>query len=447
MMAIMCGLLLATATNKVQAQPGGYVSFNVFYDNLSPYGDWIQDPAYGYVWVPRVGAGFQPYYTEGYWVMTDYGNTWVSNYPWGWAPFHYGRWTYDNYYGWVWIPDNTWGPAWVCWRSSPSYYGWAPLAPGFNISVSFNSYYAPNDWWVFIPPRYIHDHHFHNYYGGPRNNVTIINNTTIVNNVYVDNGHRYVEGPRRAEIQQTTHQQVQVYKVQNTNKPSRAVVDKNTVEVYRPNVSDKTKQAAPAKVVKEERAIGKPEPVSVNKGVPERNATIKQQPANGTINKNNRTAEPRKLTPATNQRAEPAKQQPTAKPDMNNNRAPANTQPRQVQPQRVEPTKPQPNRVVPNNTTPKQQMRTTPTERIPEQQRPQVQPNQQRVPTNAEPRQQQPRQMQPQRVEPARPQPSQQPRQMQPQRIEPARPQPRPQNMQRSAPPSQPRQMSPHKGG
>lgn len=423
MMALMCGLLLTVATNSAKAQPGGYVSFNVFYDNLSPYGDWIQDPAYGYVWVPRVGAGFQPYYTEGYWAMTNYGNTWVSNYPWGWAPFHYGRWTYDNYYGWVWIPDNTWGPAWVCWRSSPQYYGWAPLAPGFNVSVSFNNYYAPNDWWVFIPPRYIHDHHFHNYNRGPRNNVTIINNTTIVNNVYVDNGHRYVEGPRRAEIQQTTHQEVPVYKVQNSDKPSRAVVERNTMQVYRPNVSSSRNQAAPNKVVKEERAIGKPEPVSINKGVPERNS-VRQQPANNTINKGTQTTQPAK------QRTEPAKQQPPqAQPNMQNNRAPANTQQRQVQP--AKPQQSQPNRAMPNNTAPRQEMRTEPANRAPAQQRPQTQPSQQRnMPPNAEPRQQAPTNVQPQRIEPVRPQV--QPNQ---QRMPSNRPQQnRPQNMQRSAP-------------
>jgi hypothetical protein len=73
------------------------VSFQMFYDQLSPYGQWVNDPNYGYVWIPDVGPNFQPYATNGYWTMTDYGNTWVSDYEWGWAPFHYGRWLYDNY--------------------------------------------------------------------------------------------------------------------------------------------------------------------------------------------------------------------------------------------------------------------------------------------------------------------------------------------------------------
>ena len=64
------------------------VSYQSFYDELSPYGQWINDPAYGYVWVPDVEDDFSPYFTNGRWVMTDLGNTWVSGYPWGWACFH-----------------------------------------------------------------------------------------------------------------------------------------------------------------------------------------------------------------------------------------------------------------------------------------------------------------------------------------------------------------------
>src|SRR5690606_25674665 len=66
-------------SQAAQAGPGGRVSFQTFYDELSPYGRWINDPEYGYVWAPRVEAEFQPYATRGHWVMTEYGNTWVSD--------------------------------------------------------------------------------------------------------------------------------------------------------------------------------------------------------------------------------------------------------------------------------------------------------------------------------------------------------------------------------
>ena len=105
----------------------------VFYDELSPYGQWIDYPDYGYVWQPNVDQDFRPYDTNGYWVYTDYGWTWASNFSWGWAPFHYGNWFYDDGYGWLWKPGQQWAPAWVTWGQSGDYYGWAPAPPRADL--------------------------------------------------------------------------------------------------------------------------------------------------------------------------------------------------------------------------------------------------------------------------------------------------------------------------
>ena len=85
--AMMLGLLLGIAgtTESAKAQYDD-VSLQTFYDELSPYGTWINDPEYGYVWRPDVDQEeFRPYYSNGRWAMTEYGNTWVSNYDWGWT--------------------------------------------------------------------------------------------------------------------------------------------------------------------------------------------------------------------------------------------------------------------------------------------------------------------------------------------------------------------------
>ena len=193
--------------DKVQAQPGYRISFQTFYDELSPYGRWTRNPQYGSVWIPDVPAGFQPYSTQGYWEVTEYGNTWVSDYDWGWAPFHYGRWSFDDYVGWFWIPDYEWGPAWVNWRSGGGYYGWAPLGPGMNFNVSVN---IPSFWWVFIPQRYISSPRWYNYCA-PRNRVShYYNQTVIINNYYENNNRTYVYGPRRDEIERVTRREVPV---------------------------------------------------------------------------------------------------------------------------------------------------------------------------------------------------------------------------------------------
>src|SRR5450432_2270098 len=127
------------------------ISYQQFYDDLSPYGQWVDNPEFGYAWTPRE-AGFQPYYSNGHWAYTNYGWTWVSDYNWGWATFHYGRWFYDDLYGWMWVPGNEWAPAWVSWRQNSDYYGWAPLCPRRRDG----SYYeVQNDQWAFVPHQYI----------------------------------------------------------------------------------------------------------------------------------------------------------------------------------------------------------------------------------------------------------------------------------------------------
>lgn len=222
-------LLLTGSAQKALAQDED-ISLQSFYDELSPYGTWIQDPQYGYVWRPDADQEeFRPYYTNGRWVMTEYGNTWVSNYEWGWAPFHYGRWVYNRYNQWVWIPDTVWGPAWVSWRSGGGYYGWAPLGPGMQVNISFN---IPSLWWVFVPQRNIYYDRFPRYYS--RRNVVIINNTTIINNTYVRNRNTYYTGPRADEIRRYTGRDVNVYSVDRTTRPGRSGINGSRVEIYSP---------------------------------------------------------------------------------------------------------------------------------------------------------------------------------------------------------------------
>jgi hypothetical protein len=234
-------LVLGLSAQKAQAQDYyddyGNGDYQEFYDGLSPYGQWFNDPQYGYVWMPNAGSDFRPYYTNGQWVMTEYGNTWVSNYAWGWAPFHYGRWA-QGMYGWVWIPGNEWGPAWVNWRQGGGYYGWAPMGPGVSINISFGSgFNVPNPWWTFIPCGNIYSPGWQNYYS-PRRTVNIINNTTIINNTYVDNRtrSRYVAGPRRSDIEAVTRQRVNVYNVSNRTRSGATNISGRTVNVYRPNI-------------------------------------------------------------------------------------------------------------------------------------------------------------------------------------------------------------------
>ena len=238
-------LALLFSSNNALAQRGVHISFQTFYDELSPYGDWVHNPVHGYVWVPYAERGFQPYATSGHWVMTQYGNTWVSDYEWGWAPFHYGRWFYDDFYGWAWVPGSEWGPSWVHWRHSDGYYGWAPLGPGMHINVSVN---IPVHHWVFVPHRHFTSHRVYHYYV-PRPRVNrIYHKTVVINNVYVNNNVTYVSGPSRQDIERRTRRSVTVRSVDYADRPNRSTVSNNSVRIYRPSVSDDKAKARPARV-------------------------------------------------------------------------------------------------------------------------------------------------------------------------------------------------------
>jgi hypothetical protein len=233
-----------TSMNKAEANPFPGVSFQVFYDELAPYGDWVQDQNLGYVWLPYAEQGFHPYGSNGHWAMTSYGNTWVSYYDWGWAPFHYGRWYFDNYYqSWAWVPDYDWGPAWVNWRTGGGYYGWAPLAPGFSLNVG----YLPSSYFVFIPRNRIYHHYAHRYYAPYRNRVRIYNQTTIINNTVIYNNNRYLAGPNRREIERVTNRSVPVYQVQGSDRAGRAAVSRNAISLYRPELENNRSRNAEAR--------------------------------------------------------------------------------------------------------------------------------------------------------------------------------------------------------
>ncbi|MBK9569286.1 MAG: hypothetical protein IPO53_04785 [Chitinophagaceae bacterium] len=224
------------------------VTYQTFYDELSPYGQWIESPDYGYVWVPDAGDDFRPYSTNGHWVWTDdYEWMWVSDYDWGWAPFHYGRWYEDSYYGWVWEPGYEWSPAWVAWRDGGDYYGWAPLRPGINISINFNigSYSPPYSYWSFAPRRYITSPRIYDYCVDRRQNITIINYTTIINHNNYRSGYGFRSGPRRYDAEIYCGR-INPVRFRDSYTPGRTQFRNNEVSVYRPQVrQNEGRQYAP----------------------------------------------------------------------------------------------------------------------------------------------------------------------------------------------------------
>lgn len=296
--------------NRPQAQ----ISVNTFYNELDPYGRWMDYGNYGRVWIPNVGGDFRPYYTNGNWVYSDYGWTWNSNYNWGWAPFHYGRWMMDNSYGWMWIPGTEWAPAWVNWRSGGDYYGWAPMGPGGNIGVNIN---IPMNQWAFIPSRYMGDPYMSRYYVPYGNYNSFFGHTTIINNTYVINNRRYYRGPDVREVENITRRRIEPVRVVNNGRPG-ASLTRNEYRTYRPELNNGTVRPGAGNT----RGDGTGQPVDNNRIGPRRNwdrgnvdnsrpmptapegsrpRRILEQPSNGTVspapmpNNNNGEFRPRRV--------------------------------------------------------------------------------------------------------------------------------------------------------
>ena len=298
--------------NKVSAQGSVSISFQTFYDDLSPYGRWIDYPDYGYVWCPDAGPGFRPYSTMGHWEWSDeYEWIWVSDYDWGWAPFHYGRWLYDPFYGWLWVPGYDWAPAWVVWRGGGDYYGWAPLRPGFNIGINFSIglYSPPIDYWCFAPRQYITSPRIYDYCLSSQRNVNIINSTTIINNYNFYGGRKrnvFVNGPQRNEVEQYTHQNLRSVTLSESSHPGRSEFRNNQITMYRPNVQrDDNSRFSPRRFDRYNQSPqnnngSRRDEVVSNRGnnLPERREQNNNANNNGWQNRNNRNVFERNNNPS-----------------------------------------------------------------------------------------------------------------------------------------------------
>jgi hypothetical protein len=244
----------------------GEMEFDDMYNYLEPHGNWIDMAPYGYVWTPRnMGYRWRPY-NNGHWVSTDYGWTWISHERWGSIPFHYGRWGYDNNFGWYWVPGTTWGPAWVSWRWSNQYVGWAPLPPEaqFQAGIGFSShsYKTPHRFWVFLQFSHFMHRDINRYSLPYERNITIINYTTIHNNIYFRNNRVINEGVGIDRIQRITGQRVTRHAIRNVNNPGQTRVEGNNVHIYRPTIR-KVNTAKPKTFLRSDEARRTLAPVKV----------------------------------------------------------------------------------------------------------------------------------------------------------------------------------------
>lgn len=259
------------------------LDITIFYDALSPYGEWIYIDAYGWTWAPRVVPMAWRPYTHGKWVYTDYGLMWISKWKWGWGPFHYGRWVYDPYYGWIWIPGKKWGPAWVAWRHGMGYIGWAPLPPqvhwrvGIGLDfgdIDINVVIQPHFWCFIAEPQLLHPS-IHGYIIPAARNVTVVKKTKHVTKyVIVDkkimNKSFGAEGIRKAVGRPVAP--IAVVDIDSVTIHGKSARGKG-VQMYRPTL----KEAPPGKTPKKVSPPPKPKSPIMERQEQEKRSMEKHQ--------------------------------------------------------------------------------------------------------------------------------------------------------------------------
>lgn len=266
--------VLGAAPVVVEQAPQAVPSTTYFYESLSPYGSWVNVSGYGWCWQPSVAVvntTWRPYCDDGHWLWTDNGWYWQSNYSWGWAAFHYGRWHRHHVHGWVWYPGTVWGPAWVTWRYSDSYCGWAPLPPEAEWDVRFGlcfhgSRVSLNFGWGlgydhFSCVSFSHFHHREVWrHCAPRErNVTIINNTTIINNYGTDRHSVVNHGVDKAVVERHSRDEIRKVDIRDTTQPSQAshIVKEGdrpvAVNAFRPTLASQA-AAPPARILERQQA-------------------------------------------------------------------------------------------------------------------------------------------------------------------------------------------------
>ena len=250
----------------VVAEPPPSSEATQFYSSLAPYGTWMNDSELGWCWQPQVAvfrSDWRPYGDRGRWLHSDVGWYWQSDYSWGWAPFHYGRWTQHHRIGWVWSPDSVWAPAWVTWRYTDGYCGWAPLPHhahyhsdrglyyrGSSVAIGFDFGLRWNHFTFIASDRFVDSSPHHHYLPASRvqniyQQTTVINNYNTINNTVINHGIP------TSHIPAVARQEVRKVSVQEWNPASQTHVAPDRVQqsgatpvIYRPQTPKAMSQAA-----------------------------------------------------------------------------------------------------------------------------------------------------------------------------------------------------------
>jgi hypothetical protein len=151
---------VALAPPGVHVRPQVAAGYATYEAQLSPWGTWSPDRAYGVRWCPSQEATggsdvhFQPYLSRGHWDVGDGAEggrpVWRSedSDTWGEITTHHGWWVRPDGHPdtWCWIPGAEETSGHVAWREGDGFVGWAPEPPDAEEAVDDADYDDMYDW-------------------------------------------------------------------------------------------------------------------------------------------------------------------------------------------------------------------------------------------------------------------------------------------------------------
>ncbi|MFN8178596.1 MAG: DUF6600 domain-containing protein [bacterium] len=271
--AALAGTLLVVAASGCAGTYGGGAAVSstqspadeadasYFWNDLAPYGRWVDYAPYGWCWVPDGAPPDWRPYEYGRWAYTDAGFCWASDDPWGWATDHYGRWTYDSFYGWIWVPGAVWAPAWVAWHCGDDWVGWAPLPPTATWDVAAGLHFAdadriPADQWCFVHRRQFVDAKLHERVVPVVMNERLLKRTRDTTRFGVRGGRPVNDGldVRFLESGRVKVTKVALADVDSAQKVRQGGADRGAVRVFRPVIREETLRGGPPIAVRDHPA-------------------------------------------------------------------------------------------------------------------------------------------------------------------------------------------------
>lgn len=261
------------------------VDYKIFYDELAPYGEWIEvtgkeigldlkresgsgsinnsdksievsfselfgiKDAYAaefefgsfFVWKPSpnlavsTSAGESPAFTpysNGQWIYTSHG--WYFKAPTAHEEIihHYGRWVHSPAMGWIWVPGRVWAPAWVDWREDDDNLAWAPVPPSvYLVAGEVPEIPVYEDNYIIVGKNHFVEPVVYKYIYRDKvliKNMKRLKGVAVVNNIIVN------QGPAVLEIEKVRGSNINVVKVHKVNNIKEIQFTGSDINVFTP---------------------------------------------------------------------------------------------------------------------------------------------------------------------------------------------------------------------